>query len=232
MSQLRDGYGRDMAKTASPTVHDVPSILERGFGNYRRSLVPASAMAVLVILVYGSARIIAQNSVDEGNLGTAFAIDALGLVLATVLALPWFRLALATERGSSPANLPLEWGSMLVAALFFWGGILLGIRYMVGIPSIFMLVWYGLFGFAVAAGTKPGLNALGTSVRLGQGRRWAVAATAAVLAFLNLLGLLPIGSGLNPLTATVAVLLLVATTNISMGAGAHLYDRLKESEAP
>jgi len=142
-------------------------------------------------------------------------------------------LALAIEREEpdgmdSPGS--LEWGSMAVASLFFWGGVLLGLRYMVGIPSIFILIWYGFFGFAVAAGVKPGLTALGHSVRLGQGRRWIVAILAFVLGFINLLGALPIGAGVNVLTVVAAVLLLIVTTNVSMGAGAHLFRWLEASE--
>ncbi len=217
----------------SPTLQDIPAIVGKGIDNYRRALVPATAMAFVVLAVFGVARVIAQRFVDDGNLLAAFVIDFAGLSLASVIALPWFRLALQVERGK-PAAMPspssLEWGSMVVATLFFWGGVMLGIRYMVGIPSIFVLIWYGLFGYAVATGVGPGLRALGTSVRLGQGRRWTVALLALVLAFMNLLGLLPIGAGVNPVTVTATIVLLAITTNVSMGAGAHLFDWLAISE--
>ncbi len=212
----------------------MPAIVGRGIDNYKKSFLPASAMGLAVLVLYGAARITAQSAVDSNDLGVAFAIDAVGLVAATILALPWFRLALRTEweiEADAQSELSdLKWGSMVVAALFFWAGILLGIRYMVGIPSIFMLIWYGLFGFAVAAGVSPGLKALGTSVRLGQGRRRTVAAVAFVLALFNLLGLLPIGAGVNAITIVGAVLLLTVTTNVSLGAGAHLFDWLVRSE--
>lgn len=222
-----------MQRTASPTLQDIPEIMSRGIENYRRSLIPSSGMALAVLVLFGAARLTAQRFVDSNDLLIAFMIDLSGLVAATILALPWFRLALNIERGSAstevaPAN--LAWGAMVVGALFFWGGFLLGIRYMLGIPSVFVLIWYGVFGFAVADGTTPGLNALGASVRLGQGRRWTIAVLAFVLAFLNFLALLPIGTGINALTAVGALLLLIITTNISMGAGAHLYDRLLQSE--
>jgi len=219
--------------SVSPTVQDVPGIVGRGIDNYRKSILPLSGMAVVVIGLYGGARLTAQRFVDSGDLGVAFAIDAIGLIVASIIALPWFKLALAIESEEpygmdSPGS--LQWGSMVVASLFFWGGVLLGIRYMVGIPSIFVLIWYGFFGFAVAAGVKPGLTALGHSVRLGQGRRWIVAMMAFVLGFINLLGALPIGAGINVLTVVAAVLLLIVTTNVSMGAGAHLFHWLDVSE--
>ncbi|NND03564.1 MAG: hypothetical protein HKN91_12335 [Acidimicrobiia bacterium] len=232
-----------MDKTASPTLQDVPRILLRGVDNYKNAFVPASGMAILVLALYGTARVAAQSSVSSNDLGVAFAIDAIGLVVATVVALPWFRLALRTEwriEADAQADLSeVKWRSMVVSALFFWGGMLVLLRYgnvlgvpaLVLIPVILMLVWYGLFGFAAAAGIAPGLKALGTSVRLGQGRRGTVAAVAISLALLNLLGLSPIGSGVNPATIAATILLLTVTTNVSMGAGAHLFDWLVRSES-
>ena len=222
-----------MDMTHSPTMQDIPGIVGKGIDNYRRSALPATGMALAVLALYGAARVTAQGFVDSDDLLIAFAIDFAGLVAASILALPWFRLALSVERGEDdgmPSPEGLQWGSMAVATLFFWGGFLLGIRYMVGIPSVFVLIWYGLFGFAVASGIAPGLKALGTSVRLGQGRRWTVALLAFVLGFLNFLGLLPIGAGVNPGTVVATIVLLAVTTNISMGAGAHLYDWLRTSE--
>lgn len=193
-------------------------------------------MAIAVLALAGAARLTAQQFVDDENLLPAFIIDAAGLAAATVLALPWFRLMLSAEREeeiSLPAPSSLGWSSMIVASLFFWGGVLFAIRYLgllflIGAPLI--VVWYGLFGFAVADGTAPGFNALGVSVRLGQGRRWTLGVLALILGFLNFLALLPIGAGVNPATVAAAFMLLVVTTNVAMGAGAHMYDWLLQSE--
>ena len=193
-------------------------------------------MAIAVLALAGAARVTAQGFVDDENLLPAFLIDAVGLTAATVLALPWFRLMLSSERNEEvtfPSPSTLGWGAMIGAAIFFWGGVLFAIRYLgalLALGSILVVIWYGFFGFAVADGTSPGFNALGTSVRLGQGRRWTVAVLALILVFLNFVALLPIGAGVNAGTIAAAVVLLAITSNVSMGAGAHMYDWLIKSE--
>jgi hypothetical protein len=86
-----------------------------------------------------------------------------------------------------------------------------------------------LFGYVIADGAPSGLKSLGVSVDLGQGRRFAVAALALVLALVNLVALLPLGYDLGVAGLAISGVLLVVTTNVSMGAGAELYDRLLRS---
>lgn len=220
-----------MATVTSPSVQDVPSIIGRGFATVRGALWVRILYAAVVLSVAGSARLYAQSFVDDGQILVPMIIDFLGMSLATVLALPWFRIVLSTERGTEEAGTTLAWGAMAIGSAYLWGGIFLGLRYLLGIPSIFVLIWYGFLGFAVADGATSGLKALGTSVRIGQGRRGVVGLLAAVLLIFNLFGAFPLAAGVNPATGLATVAVLAITTNISMGAGAHLYDRLLESES-
>jgi hypothetical protein len=212
----------------------VPGILGQGVATFRGAIGPRMGLAVLVLAIAAAARALAQTGVDDGKILVPLLIDFFGMTVATIIALPWFRVTLNVEReADAPARALLEglaWGPMIVGALFFWGGVFLGLRYLYGIPSVFVLIWYGLFAFAVASGEDQGLNALGASVRLGLGRRSVVAGVAVVLAILNFVALTPLGGGVNPLTIAATIGLLAVTTNVSMGAGAHLFVWLVESE--
>ncbi len=222
-----------VATATSPTVRDVMTFLAAGLRTYRAVFLPGTAMAVAVLGVFGVARATAAAMASEGDLVVALLVDLLGLLAATVVALPWFRVVLAAARhrptSMAEAIQPHGLGAMFGAAFFFWAGVLLGVRYLLGIPSIFVLLWYGLFGYAVADGETSGMRALGTSVRLGQGRRAIVGAVALVLMLFNLVGALAIGVQQTPVTIAITLVLLAVTTNISMGVGAELYLRLLES---
>lgn len=222
----------DPRATTEPAPRDALTILAAGAATFRRMPVSGSLFAVIVFGLFWVGRASAAERVAEGSLAIALLIDFVGLVVATVASLPWFRTTLRAHRDGAelgPAGRQIK--PMLVATLFFWGGVLLGIRYLYGIPSVFVLIWYGVFGYAVADGESSGLKALGISVDLGQGRRTAVAAVGLVLALLNLLALLPVGYNLGTAGLAISGVLLVVTTNVSMGAGAELYDRLRRSRA-
>jgi hypothetical protein len=200
----------------------------RGLANYRAHPISNSAMAVVVLAVYGAVHTSAGALAARQPL-LAVIVDLGGLVVSTVLALPWFRSALAAEektRAGLHADSLRGVAPMAVAAFLFWAGVLVGLRYLAGIPSLFVLIWYGLFGYAVAAGQRSGLRALAASIDLGHGARGAVATMAAMLLVLNLLGAIPIGFNQAPWSLVAALVGLTITTNISIGAGASLYYRL------
>lgn len=220
-----------MTTVTSPTIGDVPGMVRRGVDNVRRNPMAHLISAAIVFAVFGSARVLATASADRGQVIAGLAIDVVGSVIATVVALPWFRTALAGERDSAPGGSPLDGiGAMTVGAIFFWAGVLLGLRYLFGIPSIVVMVMYAFFGFAIADGQASGLHALGTSVRIGQGRRTVVGVVGLVLGFLNMLAAVPLALEATPLTIAISAILLGLTTSVSMGTGAHLYDRLLQSE--
>lgn len=209
-------------------------MLLHGFSTYRKNVIPASLAALPVLGLYGASLVVTSNMTESPELVT-LTVTLAGLVIATVFAAPWFRMTLNMERGldnwrAAMSSPPLQFGAMFSAAFLFWAGIQFGFRFLYGIPSVFILVWYGLFGFGVAEGEKSGPKAIGTSVRIGQGRRPVVATMASVLIALNLIGALPVGFGITPLTIALSIIGLTITTNISMSAGARLYQRLLDTE--
>lgn len=211
------------------------ALVGKGLTTYKSRPALLSVLSLLVLGLYGTARNYAA-SLQTTRRGLALLVDVIGLVGSTVLALPWFKTSLVLMRDSrAPLRELLRIGEglgpMLTASAFFWAGILLGVRYSFGIGALFVLVWYGLFGYAVAAGEGSGLKALGSSVRLGQKSRLTVAALGAVLLTLNLMAALPIGVQQTPFTILLATALLVVTTNISIGAGAHLFSLLTADES-
>lgn len=219
----------------SPRPGEVPALLARGFASYRRHFGPASLAALPVFAVYGGTLAVVASIPEGASAFVDLSITLIGLVIATVMALPWFRLVLSQEQ--QPASwrdalrsTPLHFSSMFGASFLFWAGIQLGFRYLAGIPSVFILVWYGLFGFAVADGEASGPKAIGVSVRIGQGRRPVVATLAIALVFLVFVGGFPVGIDVNPLTIAASVVGLTITSNVSMGAGAALYQRLLDTE--
>ncbi len=199
---------------------------------YRTNLTWGSLAAIVVLGVYGGMRVLASSLVDRPLLSVG--IDFAGLILATTVALPWFRLALDSEDGDGGPRptFRLPFGAMFGGSFLFWAGIFLGFRYLAGIPSIFVLVWYGVFGYAIADGRRSGVRALGDSVRLGQGNRAIVALMGFLLLSLNLLGAVSLGVNASPGSVAVAFVGLMITTNISMGAGAQLYRALTRARDP
>jgi hypothetical protein len=110
--------------------------LTRGIAMLRTTLVPGGLMALVVIALYGTARWVANGFVEDDRVEGALLLDAVGLIAATVVELPWFRLALTATAGNGegrPRSMDIgemagRIVAMLVAATLFWAGILLGIR--------------------------------------------------------------------------------------------------------
>ena len=222
-----------MSTGAQLRPQDLGSIIGRGVQTYRRSIVGSTLFAAVVFAVWGAGRVAAGTAIGDGNVVLGYVTDFAALTLATFVALPWFIHTLAAEDeqplgiGGALSSSVGRFSAMLGASFFFWAGVMLGIRYLFGIPSIFVIIWYGLFGFILADKGGKGLLSLGSSVRLGEGRRWTIAGLAAILAMLNLLALTPVGNGLTAVNVGLAALLLSITTGISMGAGAALYRRIE-----
>lgn len=154
----------------------------------------------------------------------------LSLVAATVAAYPWFLAALRSidEDGRPPPFELVRFADQTVAALFFWGGVLFGLRYLFGLPAIVVALLYAFFGYAVAdEQRRRAMRALGWSVHIGQGRRLKILALGLALGALNLFALSVIGAGLNPITVAIAGVLVIVTANMSIVAGARLYRALE-----
>jgi hypothetical protein len=92
-----------------------------------------------------------------------------------------------------------------------------------------VIVFYVLYGYVIADGDdRGGLRALGTSVRLGHGRRIGLFSLIALFGLFNMCGALPVGFAVNPFTVALTILGLIITTNVTMVAGAHMFYALGE----
>jgi hypothetical protein len=195
------------------------------------AVVPLSVGALLTLVVYGAFRYPANELFVDDKIYQSVALDLVGLIIAGTLAVPWYHYALAAADGreidlAAPFADKKLFAYQAVASFWFWAAVLLGLRYLWGIPSIFAMLLYAFHGYVVADGrSKGGMMALGTSVRLTEGRRVGLFAIAGLLLVFNLFGM--IGWGLEDLSAPVRLLLavvgLTVTSSITLVMGAMLY---------
>ncbi|MBK5267225.1 MAG: hypothetical protein JJE47_07305 [Acidimicrobiia bacterium] len=183
---------------------------------------------VSLVTYYASIQLVSEDQTAWTQVGFLVA----GMVATTTVAYPWFRLALASIDGTAAPFHVGRFYDQAVASAFFWAGVLLGFRYLYGIPALFVLVMYAFFGYAVVEEPRRGgLKALGWSVQVGTKRRVGIFAIVALLLTMNLLAFIPIGLGTGSLFVAATALLLTVTTNVSIVSGAVVY-RALERTAP
>lgn len=210
----------------------ISAMFRQGWTGYIRNLVPLTVGAGATFAVYGVFRLLAQSALDDGQEISSVVLDLVGLVLAGVIAMPWYAYAIGAAR-EEPIDLVAPWrdgarfSAQFVCAFWFWAAFMLGLRYLFGIPSIFALLFYGFHGYVVAdRGAKGGLRALGTSVRLGHKRRVALFAILALFIVFNFMAAVPLSYGVSPLTVAASAALFSVTASITLVSGACLYDAL------
>lgn len=207
------------------------SIFTLGARGYVRNIVPLSSAGLVTMLVYLAFRVPAQGAADDGRVLVSLALDLVGLVFSGVVAYPWYSYALSAAAGDpivvgAPFKNYDRFSTQAVASIWFWAGVLLGLRYLFGLPALLALAFYAFYGYVVADGyTDSGLKALGRSAALGEGRRIGLVAIGGLLLIFNLFGAIAVGFGVNPLTITLALMGLLITTNITLVGGAVIYRR-------
>ena len=225
----------------------LPDIFIKGFAGYGKNIIPLSFGALLTLGSYAPFRFFAQQLQDGNSLTfRSIGVDIVGLVIAGTLAYPWYAYALRAYRGEeislgAPFAEPKKFLHQAVASFFFWAGFMLGIRYPIfGIPilSILVLVSYAFHGFVVADTPLGGKKkkrvggatyALGTSVRLGEKRRFGLFAIASLFMMFNVLGAaFGFAVGNTLLQYVIGVVGLSITTSVTMVGGAYIYDELVE----
>ncbi len=195
------------------------------------SVIPLTVGGVITFAIYGVLRWPAQSLLDQGRTLEYIALDLTGLILAATASVPWYRYALAAADGrkvdlGEPFVDPKRFFHQFVASFWFWAGVLLGIQYFAGIPSLFVVLLYAFHGYVVADdASKGGMMALGTSVRLTEGRRTGLFAVGGLLFIFNMFGMIAAGFPSLPLAARIggAAAGLVVTTSITLVMGALLY---------
>ncbi len=223
----------------------IPEIFKRGFAGYTKNALPLTLAALCTLGVYGLFRFQAQAFLDDGHDFRALVLDLGGLILGGTIAYPWYAYALEAARGEkvdlrAPFAHPKRFAHQAMASLFFWAGVLFGLRYgraLFFLPAIAVLVLYAFHGYVIAdtpadkEGVKGGTLALGTSVRLGDKRRFGLFAIACLLMMFNFLGAMFGVARLEneqPFAYPILVVGLAITSSITLVGGAYIYDELKE----
>ena len=227
---------------AEPRIKPFPipisAMFQRGLRGYVANVVPLTLAAVVTLGVYAAFGIPAAGAFNDGDTVRYLGLNITGMVLASMVALPWFTYALNTARNepidiAAPFRDGTRFVDQLVASFWFWAAFLLGFQYLLTIPALFVAVLYGFFGFVVAERAVDGpLRALGTSVRLGEKRRIALFALLVLFFMFNFAALFPLSLGVNPVTVVITLITLAMTASISMVAWACLYDTLDDMLVP
>ena len=227
---------RDSKTSGDPTLGaSFASIFITGVRGYFRNIVPLSLAAGLTLGLYLVFRFPAQDAFVDGNVLQSLGLDLIGLMLGSIFAYPWYCYALSAADGNRADLLqPLRnlkgFSSQIVASFWFWAAVMLGLRYLFGIPSILAVLFYAFYGFAIADGVADGgLKALGYSVRVGDGKRIGLFALAGVFLIFNMFGAIAVGYEVSTLTIALAVVGLSITTSITMVAGGRVYRLLQAS---
>ena len=207
----------------------------RGVRGFAKRPVHLSVAAAVVLGTYLAFRFPAQAAFDDGDIAASIGYDLAGLFLSSVVAVPWYSYALDVARDreidvARPLVRMSRFKAQAVASFWFWAGVLLGLRYLFGLPSIIVVLFYAFFGFVVADdAAEGGLKALGTSVRLGEGRRMGLFALAGLLLLFNIVGAIAVGFEVTGLTIAIAAVGVIVTSSITMVTGAVIYLVLTES---
>ena len=125
---------------------------------------------------------------------------------------------------------------MLVASFWFWAGMLLAFQFRIlgGLPAVAITMAYAFFGFVVdERHDQGGLKALGTSVRIGDGRRFALLALVCLYSVVGFVVFLlaasaAVGVGLTGAAASAVVAVMMTPfIAFTLVAWASLYDVLR-----
>ncbi len=183
-----------------------------------------------------------QGQVDSGAIDSIGVLDSLiwvGLLLvaaipAGIVAAPWFKYALdiVDEKEINVMAPLIDFPKLLhhaLATFWIWAGIGFGLRYLRGLPSILVVLLYAFYAYVIADGREiNGLKALGTSIRLGQGKRLGLFAIAGLFFVFNLFGALGFGVGLEDgspslLGIALGILGLSVTGSMTLISGASIF---------
>ena len=212
----------------------VGEVFSTGFRGYFKNVLPLSLAGAATLGTYWLFRSPAQGLFEDGQIWTSIAVDLVGLILASIIAYPWYTYALAAEAGETvdlrePFRHPYRFYTQAVASFWFWAGVLLGLRYLFGLPSIVIALFYAFYGYLVADGVDDsGLKVLGHSVRVGEKKRVGLFAIAALLFVFNLFGAIAIGFGQTLVFQVLTFVGVVITSSITLVGGARIYRALSE----
>lgn len=211
----------------------IGEIFKRGFIGWKSNIIPLTIAGIVPIAVSTGFSQFANQFAIENSLAQDvrwFIFNFIGWVIAGTLSYPWYVYALRAADGDpvrfgEPFEHPKKFLQQFIGTFWFFAGFVLGVRFFL-LPAFAIIVFYAFYGFLIADTDKGGLHALGTSVRMGQGRRLGLFALSMIFIMFNFLGLVP-GLGLEGVSFATRLILatlgLVITTSITLVSGAAIY---------
>jgi hypothetical protein len=222
------------AETVEPFPLQPTAMFKAGVEGFLRAPIPLLLGAAITFGISVGMYLPFRDRISDNPGPPEFLVMFAGFVLAGTGAYFWFSYALDAARGNEvdlakPFRRWERLPAQFVASFWFWAGLLIGIP-MMFLPALIVLVFYAFYGFVVV--DRPelgGLKALGTSVRLGDKRRIALFAIAALALLFNfIVPGLAFAIESSAVAVPIWLALLLVTTSITLVGGAALYDVLNE----
>lgn len=211
----------------------IGEIFSKGFKAWLPNFLPLMAAGILPVAVSTGFSQFANQFIIENSVAQDvrfFIFNFIGWVIAGTLSYPWYVYAIRAADGDpirlgEPFETPKKFLQQFVGTFWFFAGFVLGIRFFL-LPAFAILVFYAFYGYLIADTDKGGLHALGTSVRMGEKRRFGLFALSMIFMMFNFLGVVP-GLGLEGLSFSVRLVVvslgLLVTTSITLVCGAVIY---------
>lgn len=221
----------------------IGAMMRLGIDGLRREPVALLLGALLPILVMVPFAALAGPALDDDRVAAGVAFSIVAVVAGGMFSFPLCHYALRSAREEAldlaePFRQWIRFVPMLVASFWFWAGFLLAFQMgpqLLALAAPAIVMGYAFFGYVIDdRHDLGGLKALGTSVRVGDGRRFALLAIVCLYAALGfvvyLVGFtIAISFGLTGAPASIAgsvvILPFIAFALVSWAA---LYDVLRK----
>lgn len=234
---------RGEKKRVEPFPLGIGTMMRQGLEGLRREPVALTVGGVLPIVVMVPFAALAGVAFDDDRVAAGVAFSIVAVVIGGMFSFPQCHYALRTARGEAvdlvePFREWIRFVPMLVGSFWFWAGFLLAFQMgpqLLALAGPAIVMGYAFFGFVIDDRyDMGGLKALGTSVRIGDGRRFALLAIvclyAAVGFVVYLLGFTAaVSAGLTGAPATIAgAVVVVPFIAFALVSWAGLYDVLRK----
>ena len=184
--------GKRQKKKVEPFPMRIGTMMRHGLDGIRREPVALLVGSLLPVIGTLPFQFPAAAAFDDGRTTAGITFTIVGMMVGGALAYPWCHYALRTAREETiDLAAPFrDWDRfvpMLVASFWFWAGMLLAFQFQIlgGLPALAIVMAYAFFGFVIdERHDQSGLKALGTSVRITEGRRFALLGIVCLYAFI------------------------------------------------
>ena len=178
-------------KKVEPFPLGIGAMMQGGLEGLRREPVALLLGALVPVVVMVPLAALAGTAFDDDRVAAGVTFSILALVLGGMFSFPLCHYALRAARQEpidlgEPFRRWIRFVPMLVASFWFWAGFLLGFQMgpqLLALAAPAIVMGYAFFGFVIDdRHDLGGLKALGTSVRVGDGRRFALLAIVCLYA--------------------------------------------------